>query len=63
MDILSNLANPWVSCIGGAGAAALWVFIRTYRNARKAGADRLGAIKDAGRVVINGGGGPGPIPR
>lgn len=46
---------------GGIAAMALYTGIRTYRNSRKAGADRLGALKDAGRVVINGGGGPGPV--
>lgn len=47
--------------LGGAAATALWTGARTYRNARKAGADRLGAAKDAWRVLIRGGGGPGPV--
>lgn len=49
---------------GGCGVVlmALYTGARTYRNARKAGADWLGAMKDAMRVVINGGGGP-PAPR
>ncbi len=51
-----------LSVIGGGAVMALWTGYRTYRNARKAGADRPGALKDAGRVVINGGGGP-PAPR
>lgn len=47
---------------GGGALVALYIAVRTYRNARKAGADRLGALKDAGRVVVQGGGGP-PAPK